>query len=400
MVHAPAPAPKQPVVALTRPRLQRCGDRQCPPLACSHRHNDRVGKPRSPSAAPEIVHAVLRSSGESLDGSLLVGMERKFEHDFSRVRIHTDSQAARSAESVGARAYTVGPHVVFGAGQYAPGTTAGARLIVHELTHVVQQARLGGPAPTELALAHRSDPAEQEAEHIADDAISDGRAHVEVSRHGPLADRLHRQVEGSPPADSASAETGETAERDSSQLQSGLAKCGCTPCPTSPCTTVRPGNTSIIDAFQLAQKWLDSATGRLDDFIAGVSSSLVKKALDRHFGASTIADATSVHDKLMDLHTPPVTTAPINGNCQPTCPAPGRHVHASSPVAWSGTNCYEFCDPFFKAPPKLRTHIVIHEMAHSWLSCGDHTYEGDSGYPGGMAMDNADSYAALTRDLR
>ncbi|HEX3069817.1 MAG TPA: DUF4157 domain-containing protein [Thermoanaerobaculia bacterium] len=65
--------------------------------------------------------------------------EPRFGHDFSRVRIHTGDEAAASAQSLGARAYTAGDHVVFGAGEYAPHTTNGARLIAHELTHVVQQ---------------------------------------------------------------------------------------------------------------------------------------------------------------------------------------------------------------------------------------------------------------------
>src|SRR5262249_44442158 len=38
-------------------------------------------------------------------------------------------------------AYTVGPHVVFGADQYSPGTSTGRRLLAHELAHVVQQGQ-------------------------------------------------------------------------------------------------------------------------------------------------------------------------------------------------------------------------------------------------------------------
>ncbi|MCX5205381.1 DUF4157 domain-containing protein [Streptomyces sp. NBC_00237] len=60
-------------------------------------------------------------------------------HDFSAVRVHTDSKAAASARAVGARAYTVGNHVVFASNQYAPGSPGSTRLLAHELTHVVQQ---------------------------------------------------------------------------------------------------------------------------------------------------------------------------------------------------------------------------------------------------------------------
>jgi Domain of unknown function (DUF4157) len=67
-------------------------------------------------------------------------MEPLIGHDFSRVRVHTDQRAARSAESVAAQAYTVGSDVVFGTGRYAPATPEGRRLLAHELTHVVQQS--------------------------------------------------------------------------------------------------------------------------------------------------------------------------------------------------------------------------------------------------------------------
>ena len=39
-----------------------------------------------------------------------------------------------------ARAYTVGNNMVFGAGEFSPGTREGRRLLAHELTHVVQQS--------------------------------------------------------------------------------------------------------------------------------------------------------------------------------------------------------------------------------------------------------------------
>jgi len=55
------------------------------------------------------------------------------------VRVHTGPQAAESARQVNAKAYTVGSHIVFGDGQYAPSSGSGRRLLAHELTHVIQQ---------------------------------------------------------------------------------------------------------------------------------------------------------------------------------------------------------------------------------------------------------------------
>jgi hypothetical protein len=90
-------------------------------------------------AVPPIVHEVLNSSGQPLNSETRVLMEPKFAHDFSSVRVHTDAKAAESARAVNALAYTIGRDVVFGAGQYAPATREGRKLIAHELTHVEQQ---------------------------------------------------------------------------------------------------------------------------------------------------------------------------------------------------------------------------------------------------------------------
>ncbi len=97
-----------------------------------------------PSEVPPVVHEVLHSLGQPLDAATRTFMELRLGHDFSRVRVHTDTKAAESARAVDAQAYTVGQDVVFGARLYAPETNAGRRLLAHELTHTVQQARVPG----------------------------------------------------------------------------------------------------------------------------------------------------------------------------------------------------------------------------------------------------------------
>ncbi|MFP1624042.1 DUF4157 domain-containing protein [Streptomyces sp. 5K101] len=84
--------------------------------------------------------------GQPLPPSLRAGMESYFGTDLSGVRLHLSGDATRSANAVRARAYTVGQDIVFGAGEYRPHDAAGRRLIAHEVTHTVQQAR-GGPVP-------------------------------------------------------------------------------------------------------------------------------------------------------------------------------------------------------------------------------------------------------------
>ena len=93
------------------------------------------------------VESVLRTGGRPLDRETRRYMESHIGFDFASVRIHTDQEAATSADAVGALAYTVGSDVVFAAGRYAPSSAQGRRLLAHELTHVVQQT----PAPKAVA---------------------------------------------------------------------------------------------------------------------------------------------------------------------------------------------------------------------------------------------------------
>lgn len=100
-----------------------------------------------PRAAPQLADVVrdgTAGGGRPLDDATRAVLEPRFGHDFSRVRVHTDARASASAERVRAEAYTVGPDIVFAAGRYAPGASAGTHLLAHELAHVVQQ---GAAAP-------------------------------------------------------------------------------------------------------------------------------------------------------------------------------------------------------------------------------------------------------------
>ena len=97
------------------------------------------------TAATAIVHEVLGSPGRALEPSTRAFFEPRFGYDFSGVRIHTDPLAAESAQSVGALAYTVGRHIIYGSNQYAWQTAAGGRLLAHELAHTIQQ-KGGTPA--------------------------------------------------------------------------------------------------------------------------------------------------------------------------------------------------------------------------------------------------------------
>lgn len=123
------------------------------------------------SDVPPIVHEVLRSPGYPLDPATLGFFEPRFGRDLSGIRLHTDARAASSAHAVNARAYTVGDDVVFGAGTYAPHTTAGQQLLAHELVHAIQQGNIPQSTSAPLRISDPSDHWEQQADNAARDVV-------------------------------------------------------------------------------------------------------------------------------------------------------------------------------------------------------------------------------------
>lgn len=122
------------------------------------------------------VQDVVGSGGGSpLDGGVRSSMESAFGTSFGDVRVHTDDRASRSAEAVGANAYTVGSDVVFRSGQFNPSSPTGQRTLAHELAHVVQQSQGpvdGTDAPGGIRLSSPSDRFEQAADDTADEVLS------------------------------------------------------------------------------------------------------------------------------------------------------------------------------------------------------------------------------------
>lgn len=89
--------------------------------------------------------------GDPLAPGVRAFFEPRLGTDLGGVRVHSGPAASAAAQSIQARAFTLGSDVVFGAGEYAPGTRAGTRLLAHELTHVAQQQPLTpyqGPGAT------------------------------------------------------------------------------------------------------------------------------------------------------------------------------------------------------------------------------------------------------------
>jgi len=114
-----------------------------------------------PVASVQAVVGTLRSGGQTLPPSLNDHFSSRMGRDFGNTIIHTGSQAALSAKSIHAKAYTLGNHIVFAEGQYQPDSYEGKKLLAHELVHVAQQGH--GKTGIYRMAATTDDPATEEA---------------------------------------------------------------------------------------------------------------------------------------------------------------------------------------------------------------------------------------------
>lgn len=158
VLRMPDPGPAMRRRSSDEPVIRRCPG-GCPPTGCEESestvqrlHDEGLRQPlrsfggASTAHVPLAVHQTLRSPGRPLDARPREHMEARFGHRFDHVRVHTDDRAAKSAQAINARAYTVGNHIVFGSGTFAPGSATGRRLLAHELAHVLQQGGTGAAA--------------------------------------------------------------------------------------------------------------------------------------------------------------------------------------------------------------------------------------------------------------
>lgn len=158
-----------------------------------------AGKAANPGAA------IPGTAGAPLPDDARRRMEPKLGADLSGVRVHHGAESADAADQMNARAFTVGSDVHFGAGEFAPGSKEGDKLLAHELTHVVQGQKGGGvhrkathdaggdgAADEQTQVSQPEDPAEQEADevaqHVGDELHGGGGAgHEHGSPQAPAA---------------------------------------------------------------------------------------------------------------------------------------------------------------------------------------------------------------------
>jgi len=178
-----------------------------------------------------------------------------------------------------------------------------------------------------------------------------------------------------------------------------------------------PKPSVVLKAFSEARTWLEPAKTKIENYIKSPRHPANKVAADALKGHFNWTEAIRTRATFIDIPLEVLKviedlkkriSIPICSDCPSKPSMPGgekdiNKVFASSPRPWSGTNCYQYFPRFFdKTDDVERARIILHEMVHSWRGAGDIAYEGNADYPPPpeTAWDNADSFAALIRDLR
>src|SRR3984957_4280347 len=130
---------------------------------------------RASAQKPAKLRQLPLSPGRPLDRSTREFFDHRFDFDFSRVRVHTDAEAALSADALGARAYAAGEHIVFGRNEYAPRGGPGRFLLAHELAHVGQQRNLDYSSRRDFRISTPGERSEREADAAAGRAVLESR---------------------------------------------------------------------------------------------------------------------------------------------------------------------------------------------------------------------------------
>ncbi len=364
--------------------------------------------PASPAPASLVADA-LGSPGQPLDPDTRTFMESRFQRDFSEVRVHTDARAADSARALQARAWAWGSDLAFAHGAYAPGTSAGRRLLAHELTHVVQQQQAPASVPAataDLDVSEPGDAAEREADRVADH-VADSSPLVVRSQAAPEVihrdwDDLSKGEKGGVIAGSVVGAVGLIAliawlaSRKGPEDIDNEPQCG----PRQ--------NEKIVPTITTARQWVTKALGQLRAYKArprDPANQAVDAALKRRFRSTDPAVIEKI-ERVITLTGNVIASMKTfcHTKKHPTC-------DVGAAFAQRGKNEIHFCQSFFKSRKVFQIGAIIHEVAHSLAggaAINDRGYEGERRFGGGTEpnrltteenLTNAESYNEFVGDL-
>ncbi len=146
---------------------------------------DNADRAADSSVDATFVQSALSGQSQPLPNATRAVLEPLFEHNFGDVRVFDNASSHKAAGALHAKAFTVGGDIAFGAGRYAPDSVDGQRLLLHELSHTVQQGRFT-TLPDQLAVGDRSDPHERSADRAASSIAAGVKPNLTRASSGPL----------------------------------------------------------------------------------------------------------------------------------------------------------------------------------------------------------------------
>jgi len=309
----------------------------------------------TPNEAPPIVHEVLRSPGQPLDPATLAFFEPRFGCDFSGVRVHSDNKASDSTRAVNAVGYTVGSDIVLDSRRYAAQTTAGRRLLAHELTHILQQSSGSGRRSQSQSLLPEQRSANEGVAQPAELRRENMPALVSSAKGCPSLQRW--TYEESCDIPSILSDLAWANDRASESVQAAITA-----------LQVSPPNTVTQD---LLFRFFGTRTN--PDMIAAILN--VYQVIASHLAAGD---------------------CDYDCSCQ-TCPDPGVDTGCSLP----GEGSIIICVRAFQIGSGPET--IIHEFSHRFAYTDDFmycdAYSGCQGIRPDIALGNASSYGWFAEDL-
>ena len=356
----------------------------CPPLIqrlCQECEEEELQRqpqgPASESSSLDSAAATLSGTGRPLDPTTRAFFEPRFGVDFSAVRIHTDTNAAASAGVVSALAYTVGRDVVFNTGQYSPHSEGGRRLLAHELTHVLQQGGNGVARAVATTAASERTPAGETVspgisgtDHVQRTTDPDQRGPCDQPRVDHLIDPAFTEARRWRREASAWLE----AHLDHIRARGSLARDG----------YLKPGQ-RVYDELALLERHFRISAVLRTSLPHSPDDLLSIADLERLGNASYW-----VRRRFSEVEISPSYL------CQANCPRGrtgsdtlGSAVAGSREVTFY-TNCFD------RQHATTQAGVALHEAFHATFSEFDHdTYSFESGYPGGDALTNAESFSTF-----
>jgi hypothetical protein len=248
--------------------------------------------------------SIPESGGNPLAPAVRNRMEGHLGADLSAVKVHTGGESATAAEQLGARAFATGTDIHFGAGEFAPGTKEGDRLLAHELAHTVQAQKSGVQRkadPTEHGgsdgehtheVSEPGDPAEKEADAVGD------RAAEGLHGHDSDSGNEHGHAAAKPAIESKPAPVGRKIYRKAAPAKGapavGAPAAGAPT--TAPATPPKAGATGILKAestVQLGGKDVKLPAGTVVEVVSAGGDKLKVKVHSGHGGAQADIPTTA-----------------------------------------------------------------------------------------------------------